>query len=257
MPRLAFTVTPVRSSHTIRQFRELLAKKMFQGIEIFYPYMLDEEGQYQYIEDIKYITKGLDIEIVLHLPHGKDNDLVMTKNSMLKFFNAIDFGYIFGVKKYTLHLGTKGRSDYLEKTIRNLNKLCDYAAHYDACIMIENMPSENEVGASLEELEYLFKNVDKKNLKFIYDTGHGHVFLKDTLKEKEMLEKLKPYLSHIHVSDNDSTRDAHAKIGEGNIEFSEIFSSISDYMGLYCLEILFNDYLDLKEYREDLLKYFK
>ena len=256
MPRLAFTVTPVRKSHTIRQFRELLTKKLFQGIEIFYPYMLDEEVQYQYIEDIKYITKGLDIEIVLHLPHGDGNDLVMTKNSMLRFYNAIDFGHIFNVKKFTLHLGSKGRSDYLEKTIRNLDKLCDYAANYDACIMVENMPSDAEVGASLEELEYLFKNVDKKNLKFIYDTGHGHVFLHDTSKEIEMLEKLKPYLCHLHISDNDSSRDAHAKIGSGNIEFDKIFASLKDYDGLYCLEILFNDYLDLKEYRDDIMKYF-
>lgn len=258
MPRLCFTITALRSQSTIRDFKHLLDKKLFQGIEIFYPYQLDELGMERYRDDIKYITENKDVEIVMHLPFGgEDNDLITNDNVMLRFFNAMDYASYFNVKKFTLHLGSTGIENYLDKAVSVLQKLCDYASHFDACIMVENMPSDSEVGSNLEELEYLFKNTDRKNLKLIYDTGHGHVSLKDTNKEIELLKKLKPYLCHIHVNDNDSTRDAHAKIGEGNIEFEKIFSSIKGYDGLYCLEILFEDYHDLMKYRNDLLEIFK
>lgn len=258
MKRLCFTITSLRSSKTIREFRELISKKLFQGIEIFYPYNLDEEGMQRYKEDIEYILKGHDdVEVVMHLPHGVENDLISQDNIMLRYFNAIDYAGYFNVKKFTLHLGSKLKEDYLERCIKNVEKLCDYANHYDACIMIENMPADNEIGSNLEELEYIFKTVNKKNLKFIYDTGHGHVALKDTDKEIEMIKKMRPYLAHMHINDNDSTKDMHARIGSGNVDFKKIFSELDDYEGLYCLEILFNDYKDLKEYREDILKMFQ
>ena len=258
MKRLCFTITSLRSSKTIREFRDLIAKKLFQGIEIFYPYNLDEEGMQRYREDIEYILKGhKEVEVVMHLPFGKDNDLIGLDNTMLRYFNAIDYAAYFNVKKFTLHLGSKLREDYLDKCVKNVEKLCDYASHYDAYIMIENMPSADEIGSNLEELEYIFEKVDKKNLKFIYDTGHGHVSLKDTNKEIEMLKKMMPYLFHMHINDNDSSRDMHARIGEGNVEFDKIFSSIDAYEGLYCLEILFENNQDLINYREDLLEIFK
>ncbi len=257
MKRLCFTISSKRNSKTIREFRELLNKKLFQGIEIFYPYDRDEVGMMEYREDIEYILKdNKDVEVVMHLPHGMDNDLTSLDNIMLRYYNAIDYAAYFNVKKFTLHLGSKLKEDYLERAIKNVSKLCDYAAHYDACIMIENMPGDNEIGSNLEELEYIFKKVNKKNLKFIYDTGHGHVALKNTDKEIEMLEKMKKYLAHMHINDNDTSRDMHAKIGEGNIEFKKIFEYLEDYEGLYCLEILFNDYNDLKAYREDIMKQF-
>ena len=209
-------------------------------------------------EDIEYILRGHDdVEVVMHLPHGMENDLISQDNIMLRYFNAIDYAGYFNVKKFTLHLGSKLKEDYLERCIKNVEKLCDYASHYDACIMIENMPADNEIGSNLEELEYIFKTVNKKNLKFIYDTGHGHVALKDTDKEIEMIKKMRPYLAHMHINDNDSTKDMHARIGSGNVDFKKIFSELDDYEGLYCLEILFNDYKDLKEYREDILKMFQ
>lgn len=253
MPKLCFTITALRKQETIRKFRELLKENLFQGIEIFYPYQLNEEEQYRYKADIKYIIKDLNVEVVMHLPHGGfDNDLVMNSNAMLRFFNAIDYASEFNVKKFTLHLGSTQREDYLDVSVKNLQKLCDYASHFNACIMVENMPSNSEVGSNLEELEYIFKHVERKNLKFIYDTGHGHASLKSTDKEIEMLKALRPYLYHMHINDNDSTRDAHGRIGTGNIEFKRIFDSIAPYDELYCLEILFNDNLDLRTYREDI-----
>ena len=81
MKRLCFTITSLRSSKTIREFRELISKKLFQGIEIFYPYNLDEEGMQRYKEDIEYILKGHDdVEVVMHLPHGMENDLISQDN---------------------------------------------------------------------------------------------------------------------------------------------------------------------------------
>lgn len=258
--RFSFTITALRKVEIINSFRSLLEDNLFQGIEIFYPYQLDEMGKEEYTKAIYRLIKDLDVEVVLHLPHGGfENDLVLNQKQAIKrFYDAIDYGEKFNVKKYTLHLGStkdKTSEEYLNTSVENLKKLCSYT---DAFIMIENMPSKSEVGTSIEEIKYLIEQVNKNNCKFIYDTGHGHVYYKDILKEKSFLKELEPYLKHFHISDNDASRDMHAPIGKGNIDFKDLFSNIIDtYDDLYCLEILYNDKDDLTKYRLDLLKALK
>lgn len=255
--RCSFTITCLRDPEVIKANRGLLERNLFQGIEIFYPYQLDDNGKDNYTNAIKELIKGLDIEVVLHLPHGGyDNDLCRNEEVVIKrFFDAIDYGKMFNVKKYTLHLGStanKTKEEYLNISINNVKRLCEHAN--DANIMIENMPCDNEVASTIEEMKYIIEQVNKCNCKLIYDTGHGHVSYKDIEKEKEFLKTLKPYLYHIHISDNDSTRDMHAPIGTGNIDFKDLFSVIiEDYKELYCLEILYKDHNDLEKYYNDLI----
>lgn len=251
MARYSFTINNLRTTEEINSYKELIDEGLFQGIEIFYPYRVDKEKAELYTKNIHDLIKERNVEVVLHLPHGGlDNDLCTgDEENIQRFLDAIDYGRQFNVTKYTLHLGGSKYENYLDNAVGVLKKLCSYT---DAYIMIENMPSSHEVGYNLEEMKYLFENTNMENCKLIYDTGHGHVSFKDTNKEIEFLQYFKDQLMHMHICDNDSTRDAHAPIGQGNIEFKKIFESIKDYKELYCLEIIFKDSNDLKEYHKNL-----
>lgn len=253
MARYSFTINHMRTSEEINSYKELIDNGLFQGIEIFYPYKLDKERFDLYTNNIHDLIKGRDVEVVLHLPHGgESNDLCKDDPSVIqRFYDAIDYGRQFNVSKYTLHLGSSKYDDCLNKAVSVLKKLCSYT---DAYINIENMPGTNEVGAKIEEIKYLIENTNMKNCKFIYDTGHGHVSYNDTLKEIEFLKTFKDHLMHMHICDCDGSRDSHSPIGEGNINFKELFSSIKPYNELYCLEIIFKDSKDLIKYHSSLKK---
>ena len=260
MPRLCFTINPNRKYSEIISYKKLFENHLFSGVELFYPYMHDEEFIKDYEKGVKEIINN-DTEVVLHLPHGIDNDLTnyLEQSKLIKRFkDAIDFGKKFNATKYTLHLGNVkyGNRDLL---IYNVVKVVDMLASYayPSIIMIENMPSSAELGYSIEELKYIFSKIEAKNVGFIFDFGHANVAKKESLNEiSEYLKEFKDILYHLHISDNDGKKDAHARIGSGNIDYLYLFSLLKDYQGLYCLEIIYNDVNDLLEYYDDIMKLF-
>ena len=253
--RFSFTCTSKREIDVIYSFKDLFINNIFQGIEIFYPYNLDQEGYNNYTKAISDITDKQNIEIVLHLPHGGiDNDLIRCGDVIKRFYKAIDYGKMFNVKKYTLHLGSTlnlGQKEYLEKATSVLDKLCSYA--YPSIIMIENMPSDKEIGSTKYELDYLLKRVNKENLGLIYDTGHGHVKMNDNKKERNFINHFHDYIYHFHINDNLGLTDSHSPIGAGNIDFKNLFMNYN-YNHLICLEILYKTKEDLIKYKEEFLK---
>ena len=262
MNRICFTCTCLRSRETILSFKPLF-KEGFGGVEIFYPYNMDQDKIDNYTEAVKELIDGEDLTMVMHLPHGKmselsrDDDKEYEEVTFKRYFDAIDYGKKFGVERFTLHLGCKnynGHENDVNKLISKVQALCDYA--YPAKIMIENMPSSFEFGAYNDELRYLFNEINRSNLRLIYDTGHGHVAMKSTALEKKLLDDFKDELYHFHINDNDTSRDMHAKIGSGTVEFEKIFKDLkkNNYQGLFCLEILFSTCDDLREYANSLKK---
>ena len=245
-PRLCFTINPRRTLSEIRSFKELLANKIYHGIEIFYPYDESPLQKEEYQRGIKELLEEKP-EVVLHLPFGKENDLcnlLTYQETLMRLIDALDYGKSFGVKKYTLHLGyLQGeRSLLLKHLITPLNILCKAS---DGLIMIENMPRESELGYSPEEIKSLIDQVNKKNLGFIYDTGHGNI---SSYSLQDYFTILKKHLQHIHLNDNKGFIDEHKPIGYGTVDFKQLLSLNSDYTGLYCLEIIYQTVLDLQEY---------
>lgn len=256
--KMCFTINQLRKEEEILSYYRLFDKKLFNGIEIFYP-INTEEGQYeQYTASIKnLILKYNYLERVLHLPHGKKYslcDLSVYQENLQIMKDAADYANQFAVKKLTLHLGwydpDLNRDDIISHIIKVLKELCEYVKKYNMYVMIENMPGESEMGYGPDEILQIIKSVDKDNLKFIFDTGHAHV---SEYEDTTYLYLLKDYLMHIHYSDNDTTRDQHQRIGSGTIDFNAHFDALSDikYNELHCLEIIYKTVDDLEQYLED------
>lgn len=247
-----FTINPHRTTEEFKSYYPLINNDVFQAVEIFYPYMLDLEAIKTYYNNAKEFI-NLGAEMVLHLPHGLKNDLCNLEDYPIiikRMKEAIDFGKKLNVCKYTIHLGyvkDNKRLDLITHIVPILKELCIYAS--SAVIMIENMPGNNELGYSPSEILEIIQKVNQDNIKFIYDTGHGHV---SEFDHEEYFKELLPYLYHIHISDNKGLKDEHGRIGSGNIDFKSIFKILGKYSELYCLEILYSNEQDLIQYSKDL-----
>lgn len=252
--KTCFTINQHRTTEEFQTYEELIKQGLFQGIEIFYPYDKTEEQLETYKQNVYKLMKH-NVEVVLHLPHGFRSDLLNEEQYDLvlqRFKDAIDFAKLFDVKKLTLHLGSfnnpsLGRKYFVDKSIEIVKVLASYC--YPMNLMIENMPGYNELGYSPDELKEIIEKSNMDNVKLIFDFGHANV---SEYKIEEYLQKLDKYLYHLHISDNNGLSDQHKPIGEGNINYKEIFKLLENYNELYCLEIIYKTDKDLINYSNNL-----
>lgn len=257
MIKKCFTINQNRTTLEFKEYEKLIKDGLFQAVEIFYPYDKTKEQLETYTNNVYNLMK-YNIEVVLHLPHGYRSDLLNEDTYdvvIQRFKDAIDYARKFNVKKLTLHLGSAiqnnervDRNILIDKCIKNIQILSDYC--YPMNLMIENMPGDNELGYSPQEIKYLIEKSNRNNVKFILDFGHANV---SCYTNEEYINVLKPYLMHLHISDNDTSTDQHKPIGCGNIDFVKLFKMIDFYNELYCLEIIYKDHNDLIEYEKNLM----
>lgn len=256
-----FTINCMRNESDFRGYNELIENNVYQGIEIFYPYNVTEEQGKFYTNSINELRKKFpNLEIVMHLPHGKQNSLTdeYLDESYKLMINAIEYAKNFNVKKLTLHLGSvkenKLRHLYLDEIVPVLQSLCDYISKYQMILMIENMPGMNELGYDSSEILEIINKTNRNNIKFILDTGHAFVAKKSLT---EYIKDLKDYLVHIHFNDNDGLRDEHKRMHLGKIDFKEVFEMLKEikYDQLHCMEVIFKEYKELIDFAKDLDEY--
>ncbi|MFA6826970.1 MAG: sugar phosphate isomerase/epimerase family protein [Bacilli bacterium] len=256
-----FTINEFRSEEEILSYYYLLDNKLYEAIEIFYPYKATDTQKVIYERAISNLVNHFsNIEVVCHLPFGVNESLVIDSkcdNTVKLIKEALVFAHKFRVKTTVLHLGRVDSSNLERITkdvILKLKDLCCFAKRFDIKIAIENMPSNNELGYSPQEIKKIIDLVNQDNLGFIYDTGHGNV---SEFSIDDYLDLLKDKLWHIHINDNNEIRDEHKRIGLGNIDFKYFFDKTYqiNYNGLYCSEIIYNDVNDLIAFYHDFEKY--
>lgn len=252
-----FTINPNRKTEDFKGYEKLIKDNVYQAIEIFYPYTLTEEERKTYFHNVWSIQNQYPIEVVMHLPHGPLNNLCSFESYekiMQIMKEGMDFCAPFRVKKLTLHLGQvdkqKNREIYINHIIPVLKELCIYAQKYAMNVMIENMPTSDELGYSPQEIRTMIDRVGESNLKFILDTGHAHV---SEYSIESYITLLADKLYHLHFSDNNGLRDEHKRIGLGTIDFKTVFSTLKkiNYHELYCMEVIFHSSDDLLAYSKD------
>lgn len=112
-----------------------------------------------------------------------------------------------------------------------LRKAGDYAAQTNLIITPEALNRfECYLCNSMEQLKFLLQKVDHPNVKGMFDTHHANIEEKNLDKA---IETIAPYLSHVHISEND-----RGTPGTGHIPWDEVFSTLAkiDYDGWYTIE---------------------
>lgn len=244
-----FTINPLRSRDQIHSYTQLLKDGTYQAVEIFYPGDQSREQYSMYTEEMNKIALCAK-EMVMHLPFGPKYDLCDQEHAdvVLPYMkDALAYANMLGIKKNTLHLGYHHpNQDTYPYLIPILQQLCDlFPNQY---LMIENMPNDKHVGYAPTEIKRIIEQVNRSNLKFIYDTGHGQL---SGFSFQQFYEHLGSYLTHFHVNDNRGARDDHQRIGWGIIDFVDILKTAKEYNELFCMEILYQTKEDLIMYAND------
>ena len=105
-----FTINCMRKDEDFDGFEKIIDENIYQGVELFYPYNVNAKQRTLYTKRCLKLRNEKQIEFVLHLPHGYNNDLINENNQINDevvklMLSAIDYASIFNVKKCTLHLG--------------------------------------------------------------------------------------------------------------------------------------------------------
>lgn len=128
------------------------------------------------------------------------------------------------------------RSSWVDRSLALWESLVERAEKQKVPLLLENVW---EPGPDIHR--ELFDRIPSSFFGFCLDVGHQHSFSRTPLKA--WLEELQSVLREIHLHDNDGTSDSHLPIGEGTIDFIELFR----YLGSNRMKPL----LTLEPHREE------
>ncbi|MFC1513136.1 sugar phosphate isomerase/epimerase family protein, partial [Thermodesulfobacteriota bacterium] len=88
------------------------------------------------------------------------------------------------------------------------------------------MMLENTYEKSPDQLQRLLQALDSPYARFCFDVGHVMAFAKNSWQD--WLPTMEPWLSQLHLHDNDGTSDAHLGVGEGIFDFQALFTYLHE-----------------------------
>ncbi len=250
---------------------QLLSNKIFAGFEISADYMYEEQIKTEYLKLINYAKTKYDPIITAHANPAFNlgfSDARLRNFALENLKQEIDFASTIGAKLMVIHPGCYGQMDVpkqadtkqktllinleqtkikrtIEFTIAGLITLCDYAKDKGVLIALENIILRNEVGKSPEDINYLFKAVNRDNLVFTLDAGHAYRY---GINPADYLKRLdiKPF--HLHLSDNDGHCDLHNVIGSNDIDFDQLFHELIaiNFTGTVLVEVFLDNVNELQ-----------
>jgi sugar phosphate isomerase/epimerase len=87
-------------------------------------------------------------------------------------------------------------------------------------ILIENLYLKRRIGSEISDIIKIQKAIPK--IGFCFDIAHSEV----SGQTEEVLTKIK--VDYVHATDNNLKDDEHKVIGQGKINFQEIFSRLKN-----------------------------
>jgi len=88
-----------------------------------------------------------------------------------------------------------------------------------------NLSLENIFETTPDTLLGLLDQIDSPHLGHCFDVGHWRLFSKTSLAD--WFASLGPHINHLHLHDNTGESDEHRPIGEGDIDFAELFRLVN------------------------------
>ena len=140
-----------------------------------------------------------------------------------RYLQALAIAENFGIRKIVIHNGFIPDVYYPEWFIPQSIEfwksfLCDVAP--DTVICLENVM---EPGPDM--IVSIVDAVADPRLKLCLDTGHACT-RHDPVPTEEWIAREEPFLSHVHLHNNDGVRDLHESLGRGILDIESIIGRI-------------------------------
>jgi sugar phosphate isomerase/epimerase len=181
---------------------------------------LVENGEIQQ-EALKNLS-GLGVEFTLHAPTADGKNLsidlgVYGREPVKRMEKVIRIANHLGAEVIVVH-GGDIRKSYTKasvNTLKHLRELKPIAEDSGVKLVIENL-FEGRIGALPHEL---LPFVDE-GFELCFDIGHAFLTSMNSGLRMDEFNVLFPYTSHLHIHDNNGSKDEHRPLGEGMIGFS-------------------------------------
>ena len=162
----------------------------------------------------------------------------------------------FGIKTCTVHIGNVYYREYTmeqhrEAACRSLEEILPLAEKLDLTICLENL---QRIGSHVDDLLGYFAKFPSANLGACFDAGHANI-MENGMKhptcsgkasfdelgvpvqwEKNVLDRLLPYIVNCHLHDNDASADQHVLSGKGNIDWGVLVPKLLSAPRLRCVQ---------------------
>ena len=212
---------------------------------IFLQWYNDDSLKMLQEEQLEYARKiGLNVAFV-HLGYKRINDIwdeTLQEEEVSKvvdeYIEDIKACSKYGIDLVIMHLTSKfDAPEYNEKGLERLRRIIEVAEELGIKIAFENTKIRGY-------LEYVFTNINSKNIGLCYDAGHCHAHFDDEFN----YEMFKNKIFAVHLHDNDKSSDQHLIPFDGTIDWNNVVSKLREcnYNGPVTLELSYrNEYLEV------------
>lgn len=179
--------------------------------------------------------------ITIHAPFMDLNpgavDSRVLEATRYRFHQCFDVAEVLRPARIVLHSGyEKWKYDHdvdlwLERSLTFWPEFIKRAESMDTKLAIENIFEDEPTS-----LARLMEEINSPSVGICFDAGHCNIFTAVPLKE--WLKVLGPYIIETHLHDNLGDLDSHLVIGDGNIDFKEVFAALAGLDVVHTIEAL-------------------
>ncbi|MDR3291049.1 MAG: sugar phosphate isomerase/epimerase [Methanobrevibacter sp.] len=175
---------------------------------------------------------------IASLNHSIRESSVNEVKKSIYLANKIDANLVVVHPGNISFLGRFYKEKSIELSNNSIKECFDYGEKLGVKISVENMPNiEGHLYQNPMELNDFLKT---NNINMTLDIAHANTVLKKT-------NLFFDTINHIHISDNNGDFDYHYPLGQGNIDFKEVFSILSKHKFADIIIIEMNSIEDVKK----------
>ena len=231
---------------------EAAVENDFEAFEVFaeFPQCVCEEVGRVDRQKGRELVESSGIALAVHAPFNSLNIAALNpgvrRESVRQTKDAIDLCADLGGQVVVVHNGEYITSERFRKEVpeagrlqwdHNLDSLREAAGHAEErglFLCLENIGFEpDHMDRCVDDLLAIREEVDEKALRFCLDIGHARL----NRELDAAVEKMGPWISHVHFTDNRGKYDDHMTIGEGNFDYRPLLDFFRKFDRILTLEV--------------------
>lgn len=186
------------------------------------------------IESVAAALAGAGLSCTIHAPFmdlnpGSDEILIREATGR-RFRQVCAAALILKPKVMVFHPGYdrwrygEKQSSWLGHAIATFREVLEMTEPAGCTITIENIFEEEPA-----MLLALIEACSHPRLRHCFDVGHWNLFHAPGVGLEEWFATLGDHIGEVHIHDNKGTKDDHAPVGDGNIDFSRYFQLLEKH----------------------------
>lgn len=195
------------------------------------------------MNEVRELHETTNLKLSLHAPFSDLNIASLNKRiweeSVRQIAESIERAYEFIEEVCVIHPGIispvafKTPEKSRKKAVTAIKRISECAKEHGLSVAVENMGRIIPLlGQRPEELAAMLEAVGEDNVGICLDTGHAN-----TTKTLEGFLRLGEKIIHMHANDNHGDDDDHLALGDGSIDWDNVFRSLTGYNGCVVVEV--------------------